>query len=50
MMKENKKIKYKVIACNKCHKASGEKGVTLIKGKDSYYCKECYNKLNKKGE
>ena len=39
--------KYKVLACNRCHRVSGEKdsrgkGVTLIKGKDSYYCIDCY--------
>lgn len=43
-MKEPVKIKY--VACKKCHRT----GVTLIKGTDSYYCKDCYNKLpnNKK--
>lgn len=35
----------KYIACKNCHQTN----VTLIKGKDSYYCKFCYNKLMKKG-
>lgn len=36
--KQQKVIRY--VGCNKCHRV----GVTLIKGKDSYYCKECFNK------
>lgn len=36
--------KFNVIACNNCHKT----GLTLIKATDSYYCKFCFNKLNKK--
>ena len=42
---ENPK-KIKVVACNKCHNS----GITLYKGKDSYYCKDCMNKLKKKQE
>lgn len=33
----------KVIACNKCHCT----GMTLYKGTDSYYCKNCLNKIKK---
>ena len=44
-MKKPKTVKY--IACKNCHKT----GVTLIKGKDSYYCKFCYDKIiNRKGD
>ena len=41
----NEQPKYRVIACKFCHRTSGEKGVTLIKGEDSYYCQSCYNAL-----
>lgn len=37
--------KIKVVGCNKCHNS----GITLYKGKDSYYCKDCMNKLKEKG-
>ena len=46
MKKDNKnkeKKKYNLIACNNCHKTN----VTLIKAKDSYYCKFCFEKLGK---
>lgn len=33
-----------VIACKNCHATQ----VTLIRGTDSYYCKFCYDKMNKK--
>lgn len=39
---EAQPIKY--VGCNKCHSI----GVTLIKGKDSYYCPTCYQKILKK--
>lgn len=42
--KSSKKIRY--VGCNKCHQTN----VTLIKGKDSYYCKECIEKISKKGK
>lgn len=42
--KENKKIK--VIGCNRCHQT----GVTLRKGKDSYYCEDCFNIIQKKNK
>lgn len=38
-------IKIKVVGCNSCHRT----GMTLYKGKDSYYCKNCMNKLKEKG-
>ena len=38
---KTKKIRY--IACKNCHSTN----VTLIRGKDSYYCKFCYDKMNK---
>lgn len=40
--KSAKTIRY--VGCNKCHRTD----VTLIKGKDSYYCKECLIKISKK--
>ena len=40
--KSAKIIRY--IGCNKCHRTN----VTLIRGTDSYYCKECITKMNKK--
>lgn len=42
-LKENPK-KYNVIACKVCQAT----GITLIKAEDSYYCKFCFDKLNKK--
>ena len=39
-LKENPEIVH-VIGCNKCHSIN----VTLKRGKDSYYCINCYNKL-----
>lgn len=42
MEKEPKKLKF--IACKNC----GKDNVTLIKATDSYYCKFCFDKLNKK--
>ena len=47
--KHNEMIKQRVIGCNRCHRITGEKGVTLIKGKDSYYCTECYMYLKNRG-
>jgi len=41
---------YRVLACNRCHRESGDKGVTLIKGKDSYYCIDCYMYLKNRGK
>ena len=35
-----------VIACKNCHQSN----VTLIRGTDSYYCKYCYSKMQKKGK
>ena len=46
----SEKPKLRVVACNRCHRASGEKGVTLIKGKDSYYCIDCYMYLKNRGK
>lgn len=40
--KSETKLKY--IACNECHSTN----TTLIKCTDSYYCKECMHKLDKK--
>lgn len=37
--------KLNVVACKLCKRVSGEKGVTLIKRPDSYYCVSCYNML-----
>ena len=34
----------KYVACKKCHRSN----VTLIRGTDSYYCKDCYTKIKKK--
>ena len=45
----NEEPKYKVIGCNRCHRLTGEKGVTLIKGKDSYYCIDRYMYLKNRG-
>lgn len=41
--KEKKAKTIKMVACNKCHRI----GVTLKKGKDSYYCVDCYDEVNK---
>ncbi len=41
-IENSRPIKY--IACNKCHQL----GKTLIKGTDSYYCVDCFNKLKNK--
>lgn len=47
---KNQKVKnqnsrpIKYVACNKCHQL----GKPLIKGKDSYYCVDCFNKLKNK--
>lgn len=41
-LKENPK-KYNVIACRSCQATN----ITLLKANDSYYCKFCFDKLNK---
>ena len=46
----NEPRKFRFIGCNLCHRLSGEKGVTLVKGPDSYYCTSCYNVVMLKRE
>ena len=47
---------FRLIGCKRCHRLSGEKdkisgkSITLIKGKDSYYCTECYMYLKNRGK
>lgn len=44
--KEKEVKTIKVIGCNRCHRTN----VTLRKGKDSYYCVDCYNIIQKRNK